>query len=82
MLELKRKEHTVYLDITSGLKVARPVYPFSFQENDENNAELLKQHIENVLSEALKKARREAYEQGWKHAKAKCAKETWFSGWL
>ena len=35
--------------------------------------------IDLALRDALKKARKDAYEQGYKDAKAKRRKETWFS---
>lgn len=49
--------------------------------NSEPYASLLRQHMHEDLNHKLEAIRREAYLKGWKDAKAKVKKETWFSGW-
>lgn len=44
-------------------------------------AELLKKQLDSHLSSNLERIRREAYNEGWKDAKAKVKKKTWFAGW-
>jgi hypothetical protein len=47
----------------------------------ELHAELLRDHLHETLNGRLEVIRREAYEKGWKDAKAKRRKEDWFSRW-
>lgn len=56
------------------------VFDFEWQCGGEYSAGLLYGAMREQLSEALETARREAYSQGWRDAKAKRAKERWFSG--
>jgi len=55
------------------------VYTFYWECGDENYAGLLADCIEREFDRRVMKARAEAYEQGYKDAKAKRAKRTWFS---
>lgn len=45
-------------------------------------ARLLLSDLDQALCNRMEKIRREAYAQGWKDAKARRRKETWFSGEL
>jgi hypothetical protein len=45
-------------------------------------ARLLHADLRERLSQRMRQIRQEAYAQGWKDAKAKRRKETWFSGEL
>jgi hypothetical protein len=45
-------------------------------------AGLLAQYMRDKYNEAVRKARKEAYEQGWNDAKSKRRKEDFFRGWL
>ena len=44
-------------------------------------AEAMVEVIQTKMWDTLKTIRAKAYEQGWKDAKAKAQKETWFGGW-
>lgn len=52
---------------------------FTLELQEEWIAELLLRHIRQRTHEALEHARREAYEQGWKDAKGKKKKQTYFN---
>jgi len=52
-----------------------------FNCNSELYAALLRQELHSHLNNTLERIRKQAYEQGWKDAKARTKKETWFSGW-
>ena len=82
MIAIKRKDNQVLLEFHSGLRVERPVYPFVWNTSDENNAELLKEHLHKQLYEAIQKARKEAYEKGYKDGRGKRTRESWFWGGL
>lgn len=56
---------------------------FSFEAGSEWAAKLMVNAMRTQLSDAMTSIRREAYYDGWKHAKGKKqAKLTWFSGRL
>lgn len=82
MISIERIGKTVKIRVDSGLPVALPAYPFSFDESDENNAELLKRHMVATFAQTMQEARKLSYEAGWKDAKAKRSRSDWFSGWL
>jgi hypothetical protein len=44
-------------------------------------SELLRRQLNNNMNKNLERIREEAYEQGWKDAKAKVKKKDWFYGW-
>lgn len=44
-------------------------------------AGLMRDQYEKHMNSVLEQERRKAYDQGWKDAKAKRKRETWFSGW-
>lgn len=54
--------------------------PFSFEVVTAYSAELMARYIRNLIHVALKTARQESYEQGWKDAKSHKTKKDWFSG--
>ena len=45
-------------------------------------ASLLRSALDEALSEQIRSARLLAYADGWRDAKAKRKRETWFAGWL
>lgn len=55
-------------------------YPLSFHCSNEAYAGLLLKAMDNRLTATLKSIRQTAYEQGWKDAKGKKVRETWFRG--
>lgn len=56
-------------------------YTFTADFHDEPGAQLVMNAIEDNLEKRLKKIRSDAYEEGWKDAKAKRKRADWFSGW-
>ena len=59
--------------------------PFTWQMNHTYSADLLARYVEERIYRAVASARCEAYDQGWKDAKAKKSKRNginWFSGAL
>lgn len=57
-------------------------FPFRFDAGTEWAAALLAYELRHDLWNALVGIRREAYQAGWKDAKAHAVKETWFTGVL
>lgn len=47
----------------------------------EVNAELTVHRFQKELEKKLKKIREDACQDGWKNAKAKRSKQSWFAGW-
>lgn len=54
-------------------------FGFTFHCGGDVYAGLLTEHLRKRLGNLVEEARREAYEQGWKDAKAKRSKSDWFS---
>jgi hypothetical protein len=57
-------------------------YPFEFRAREKDYAMLLASNLREHLSRKIREAREEEYLAGWKDAKAKRAKRTWFKGVL
>lgn len=57
-------------------------FSFGFDAGTEWAAQLLVDRLRDVLGGSMQKVRASAYEDGWKNAKGKRAKQTWFSTWL
>lgn len=87
MLYIKRDNESVVIEVDTDLPfdcqgTQVTAFAFSYSTSEPWIAQLLKERIQSIIGDAVKKARKEAYEQGWKDAKAKRRKETWFDGWL
>lgn len=67
--------------IESELPPKENVYLLRWNTADACYANLLGDHLRSKLNNKLRAIREEAYEQGWKDAKAKRKKKDWFSGW-
>jgi hypothetical protein len=79
-LRVRRDGSDVEVSISSHIPTwEERVFPFSFNCGNEAYAGFLTKHIQDVIGNAVANARREAYEQGWKDAKAKRVKNDWFS---
>jgi len=57
-------------------------FSLSWNANDDTYASLLADEFNRKLREALERRYQHAYEEGWKHAKAKEAKRSWWPSWL
>ena len=55
-------------------------YLFYWECGRDDFALLLRDNLHSKINGTLMEIRRKAYEEGWKDAKAKTKKETWFSG--
>ena len=82
MIEFKRDGTTIEVLIEVKASQEKRWLPFHWNANNELYAELLVENFKHHLIEQMQRARKEAYEAGWKDAKAKQQKETWFGGWL
>lgn len=78
MIEFKREGTKVVITVESGVMN----YEFSFNHecNHDHFAVLMRDAYNKHMNEELRKVREQAYNKGWKDAKAKVKKETWFSG--
>jgi hypothetical protein len=80
MISITRKGESVNVSISVGIPTLETrVYTFPWTCSTEEYAGLLTEAIQNQLGNVVEQARREAYSRGWQDAKAKKAKETWFS---
>jgi len=57
-------------------------YSFTFDCGDPDHAELMMRYLRDGVMELLESERRRYYEQGWRDAKSKKRKHSWFPGCL
>ena len=79
MIEILHKGNDVLVEVTAKAPVQRWVWTFKMTMENEAYARLLSTNFRENMQELLASTREEAYVQGWKDAKAKVTKETWFS---
>jgi hypothetical protein len=82
MFTFTREGSNLKVELFSELTPKANVYSFTWQCGDDCYADLLAKHFEKLLGDKLEKIRKESYIKGFKDAKAKRAKETWFSRWF
>jgi hypothetical protein len=83
MISFTRDETRVRAEINTGTSVAASQLWLYWECGKELFADLLTAQLQKKLYEAIKAARRDAYNEGWRDkASRKTAKETWFSGTL
>jgi hypothetical protein len=86
LLRTSRKESKVIIGLSTGLphedQRATTMIEFECEANQVFLAELLRQHIDQKIRYSVAQARREAYEAGWKDAKAHKEKQNSFSSLL
>jgi len=71
---------TVFASVDTNLSAVKERYVhFSMETNNELYAALLVKHLKEEQSRLIKKAHRDAYEQGYKDGRGKKAKKTWFA---
>ena len=80
MITFSRKGTEVLVDVKHGVFFGEEYFRLEIHQAYEYQAELLLRQLDKNLSSQLERIRKEAYEQGFKDAKAKRAKQTWFSG--
>ncbi len=82
MIKFDRKDNTIYCYVSVAIPGTQTwTYHFSWTSNDVPNAQLLCNALDDALTEKLKQIREDAYNKGWKDAKAKLRKSDWFGGW-
>jgi hypothetical protein len=79
MLSFFRKENKVIVKLEHGIWGSDEHFALEIGQSFEYQAQLLKDALNKNLQNNLERIRREAYNQGWKDAKAKTRKQTWFS---
>lgn len=79
MIKIYRKKTYVFVEVDTNLDW---VVPFKWVQSSELDAVLLERHLRDELYSRVEAIREEAYNQGWKDAKAKRKKQTWFWGIL
>lgn len=81
MLSFKRQNSDVIIRLDYTTPCAGSYYTtFNWGHNDASTASLRADSLNRQLSARLKSIREEAYDQGWRDAKTKKARKTWFSG--
>lgn len=81
MISFKRIDNKVEVQVKHGVLFNDQYFTLNINETYAYQAELLTRQLNDQLQKKLEAIRKEAYEQGWKDAKAKSAKKTWFSRW-
>lgn len=80
MIDIKREGTFVKVVVDSQWPISGQ-YSFQWDTGRNDFACLLSENLKNKMVRDIERMRRDAYNQGWKDAKAKAKKETWFSGW-
>lgn len=80
MIEFKRNENKVVIQVKHGIFYDGGYFEFELNQGFAYQAELMKRQFEKHMKHQLARVQREAYNQGWKDAKAKVKKETEFWG--
>lgn len=79
MIQFTREGTKVRIEISSN--ALSKSFLFYHECGQDHFASLMDDSYQERMSQSLERIRREAYNQGWKDAKAKVKKESWFSGW-
>ena len=87
MITIKRDNEKVVIEVDTDLAndCAGHTYsliPFLWNTEQPYLADVLCRYIRKLLQDRVRTIREQEYERGWKDAKSKRAKETWFSSEL
>lgn len=83
MITFDRKEKQVVLEVSCFIPFWNDrVFSFYWNCEDEVYAGLLAYRFSREFERAVRTAREEAYNDGWKDAKAKRIRKTWWGGVL
>lgn len=82
MIKLERKATKIQLNVTCPRNGYTYYFTYECGDGKEDYAILLREALADGLFNALRNTRSEAYDRGYKDAKKKTRKETWFSGSL
>lgn len=80
MLKFWRKENIVYVCVEHGIFWGNEYFELEIHQGKDYQAELLREALNENLNRHITKIKEEYYNQGWKDAKAKTKKRTWFGG--
>jgi len=81
MFRIYSEKNFLKVELTYGKELGNWVTTLSQEYHHEVDAKLRVRHFDEQLEKKLEAIRREAYAQGWKDAKAKTVRQTWFSRW-
>lgn len=79
MIKIWKNGTQIKLEVDPGMSDKKVMY-FYWECGTEWYSELLRKQLDERLWASLKKIREDAYNDGWKDAKAKKMRQTWFSG--
>ena len=79
MISFEREGAAVNVKVEHGIFFNNGYFSLPIYQSHDYQAALLCRQLNENLGNKLEAIRQEAYTQGWKDAKAKCAKKTWFS---
>ena len=80
MIGVGRDGTRAYIRVT--LPITGDVFDLRFDTGHEWSAKLLVEAIRTALMERMRRAREEAYLDGYRHGKGKRAKDSWFTARL
>lgn len=78
MIQYRTSGDSVKIHVESGVGN----FTFTHSCGHDYLAGLMRDQYEKHMNSAIESIRRESYNKGWKDAKAKTKKQTWFSGWF
>lgn len=82
MIQFNRKDSRVQVKVSIDIpRSGNWTYTLDRTESDVPSAQLIVNRMDDVLSNKLKQIREDAYNAGWKDAKAKTKKQDWFAGY-
>lgn len=77
MIEYRTTGDAVSIEINSGVGK----FTFKHECGRDYLASLMRDQHQKHMNSVLEEVRRQSYNQGWKDAKSKSKKVTWFKGW-
>lgn len=78
MIEFKVDETAVVLDVHACYPLSTTFWSLRLECASKSYAFLLRENLYRNMTNKLEAIRKEAYNQGWKDAKAKTRKRDWF----
>lgn len=78
MISFRRDGSEVVVEVESDSTVNSRFFRFKIAFGNELYADLLTRNFQHKFETLIEDVRREEYERGWKHAKAKKARTSWF----
>jgi hypothetical protein len=79
MIDISQDGAHLLVTLTGEYPISGTRFTLRWDAGSSWAANLLRYHMDKRMGEQLEALRREAYERGWKDAKAHRTKATWFS---